>query len=51
MRFVRSLVLAASLLGLLALPAAGAEELTMECPVCDHVDVAGRGLEPNATLT
>jgi LPXTG-motif cell wall-anchored protein len=20
-------------------------------PVCDHVDVAGRGLEPNATLT
>ena len=28
-----------------------AEELTMECPVCDHVDVAGRGPEPNATLT
>ena len=51
MRFVRSLVLAAFLLGLVAVPAAGAEELTMECPVCDHVDVGGRGLEPNATLT
>ena len=23
----------------------------MECPVCDHVDVAGHGLEPDATLT
>jgi hypothetical protein len=23
----------------------------MECPVCDHVDVDGSGLEPNATLT
>jgi len=23
----------------------------MECPVCDHVDVAGHGLEPNAALT
>ena len=22
----------------------------MACPVCDHVDVAGRRLEPNATL-
>ena len=51
MRFVRSLVLATVLLLLWALPAAAAEELTMECPVCDHVDVAGRGLEPNATLT
>jgi LPXTG-motif cell wall-anchored protein len=50
MRFVRSLVLAALLL-LWAAPASGAEELTMECPVCDHVDVAGHGLEPNATLT
>jgi LPXTG-motif cell wall-anchored protein len=51
MRLARSLVLAAFLLALVAAPAAGAEELTMECPVCDHVDVAGRGLEPNATLT
>jgi LPXTG-motif cell wall-anchored protein len=51
MRFVRSLVLAAFLLLLVAVPAFGAEELTMKCPVCDHVDVAGRGLEPNATLT
>jgi LPXTG-motif cell wall-anchored protein len=50
MRFVRSLVLATILL-FWALPAFGAEELTMECPVCDHVDVAGHGLEPNATLT
>jgi LPXTG-motif cell wall-anchored protein len=50
MRIVRSLVLGALLLLLMAIPAAGAEELTMECPVCDHVDVAGRGLEPNATL-
>jgi LPXTG-motif cell wall-anchored protein len=50
MRFIRSLVLAMLLL-LWAVPASGAEELTMECPVCDHVDVAGRGLEPNATLT
>jgi LPXTG-motif cell wall-anchored protein len=51
MRLVRSLVLAAFLLALVATPAAGAEVLTMTCPVCDHVDVAGRGLEPNATLT
>ena len=51
MRLVRSLLSAAFLLALVAAPAAGAEELTMECPVCDHVDVAGRGLEPNATLT
>jgi LPXTG-motif cell wall-anchored protein len=50
MRIVWSLVLGALLLLLMAIPAAGAEELTMECPVCDHVDVAGRGLEPNATL-
>lgn len=51
MRLVRSLILAAFVLVLVAAPAVGAEELTMECPVCDHVDVAGRGLEPNATLT
>jgi LPXTG-motif cell wall-anchored protein len=50
MRIVRSLILAACLLVLVAFPAAGAEELTMQCPVCDHVDVAGRGLEPNAAL-
>jgi LPXTG-motif cell wall-anchored protein len=49
MRFVRSLVLAVILL-LWAVPASGAEVLEMECPVCDHVDVAGHGLEPNATL-
>jgi LPXTG-motif cell wall-anchored protein len=51
MRLARSLVLAAFVLALVAAPAAGAEVLTMTCPVCDHVDVAGRGLEPNATLT
>jgi LPXTG-motif cell wall-anchored protein len=50
MRLVRSLVLAAFVLVLVAAPAAGAEELTMQCPVCDHVDVSGHGLEPNATL-
>ena len=50
MRFIRSLALAVVLL-LWAVPAFGAEELEMSCPVCDHVDVAGRGLEPNATLT
>jgi LPXTG-motif cell wall-anchored protein len=50
MRFVRSLLLA-TLLVLWAVPAAGAEVLEMECPVCDHVDVTGHGLEPNATLT
>lgn len=51
MRLARSLILAAFVLALVAAPAAGAEVLTMACPVCDHVDVAGRGLEPNATLT
>jgi LPXTG-motif cell wall-anchored protein len=50
MRFARSLLLAALLL-LLAVPAHAAEELEMECPVCDHVDVSGRGLEPNTTVT
>lgn len=50
MRFIRSLILATFLL-LWAVPASGEEVLTMTCPVCDHVDVAGRGLEPNATLT
>ena len=51
MRLFRSLFLAGSLLLLLAVPAHGAEELEMECPVCDHVDVSGRGLEPNTTVT
>jgi LPXTG-motif cell wall-anchored protein len=50
MRFFRSLIPAVLLL-LWAVPASGAEELEMECPVCDHVDVAGHGLEPNAALT
>jgi LPXTG-motif cell wall-anchored protein len=50
MRFIRSLLLATLLL-LWAVPASGAEVLEMECPVCDHVDVAGHGLEPNAALT
>ncbi|HKQ00181.1 MAG TPA: LPXTG cell wall anchor domain-containing protein [Actinomycetes bacterium] len=50
MRFFRSLIPAVLLL-LWAVPASGAEVLEMECPVCDHVDVAGRGLEPNAALT
>ncbi|MDP9207337.1 MAG: LPXTG cell wall anchor domain-containing protein [Actinomycetota bacterium] len=50
MQFIRSLLLATLLL-LWAVPASGAEVLEMECPACDHVDVAGHGLEPNATLT
>jgi LPXTG-motif cell wall-anchored protein len=50
MRFARSLIPAVLLL-LWAVPASGAEVLEMECPVCDHVDVAGHGLEPNAGLT
>ena len=50
MRFARSLIPAVLLL-LWAVPASGAEVLEMECPVCDHVDVAGHGLEPNAALT
>jgi LPXTG-motif cell wall-anchored protein len=50
MRFARSLLLAAFLVVVGAVAAAGAEELTMECPVCDHVDVNGRGLEPNSTV-
>jgi LPXTG-motif cell wall-anchored protein len=50
MRFLRSLALVAVLL-LWAAPASGAEQLVMECPVCDHVDVDGSGLEPHATLT
>jgi LPXTG-motif cell wall-anchored protein len=45
------LLLGLAVLLLWAAPAYGAEELKMVCPVCDHVDVDGRGLEPNATLT
>ena len=41
----------ATFLLLWAVPASGAEVLEMECPVCDHVDVAGHGLDPDATLT
>jgi LPXTG-motif cell wall-anchored protein len=50
MRLFRSLVLIVLLL-LWAAPASGAEALVMKCPVCDHVDVDGSGLEPNATLS
>jgi LPXTG-motif cell wall-anchored protein len=50
MRLFRSLVLVVLVL-LWAAPASGAEELVMSCPVCDHVDVDGHGLEPNATMT
>jgi LPXTG-motif cell wall-anchored protein len=50
MRFARSLIPVVLLL-LWAVPASGAEVLEMQCPVCDHVDVAGHGLEPNAALT
>jgi LPXTG-motif cell wall-anchored protein len=50
MRLLRSLALVTVVL-LWAAPASGAEQLLMECPVCDHVDVDGSGLEPNATLT
>jgi LPXTG-motif cell wall-anchored protein len=35
---------------LLAAPASAAGSLTMVCPRCDHVDVDGDGLRPNATL-
>jgi LPXTG-motif cell wall-anchored protein len=50
MRLLRPLLLALLLLSW-AVPARAAEVLEMECPVCDHVDVSGRGLEPNATMT
>jgi hypothetical protein len=52
MRWSRSLpVLAVLLLLLAAAPAYGAGSLKMTCPRCDHVDVEGSGLAPNATLT
>jgi LPXTG-motif cell wall-anchored protein len=50
MRLLRPLLLALFLVSL-AVPVRGAEVLEMECPVCDHVDVSGRGLEPNTTMT
>jgi hypothetical protein len=51
MRWSRLLVGVAMLALLLAAPAYGAGALEMRCPRCDHVDVEGHGLEPNATLT
>lgn len=51
MRWSRLLVGVATLALLLAAPAYGAGVLEMRCPRCDHVDVEGHGLEPNATLT
>jgi LPXTG-motif cell wall-anchored protein len=44
------LLLGLAVLLLWAAPAYGEEELKMVCPVCDHVDVDGSGLEPNKTL-
>ena len=51
MRWSRLPVGVAVLALLLATPAYGAGALEMRCPRCDHVDVEGHGLEPNATLT
>ncbi len=51
MRRLRFLLGVATLLLLWAVPGYGAERLVMNCPVCDHVDVSGDGLEPNANLT
>ena len=51
MRRLRLSLGLAALLLLWATPGFGAETLEMNCPVCDHVDVAGHGLEANATLT
>jgi hypothetical protein len=50
MRWSRSLPGLVVLLLLLAAPAYGAGSLKMVCPRCDHVDVEGNGLQPNATL-
>jgi hypothetical protein len=50
MRWSRPLLGVAVLVLLLAAPAYGAGALEMRCPRCDHVDVEGHGLEPNATL-
>ena len=35
---------------LMAVPALAAESFVMDCPNCDHIDAAGKGLDPNATL-
>jgi len=51
MRRLRLSLGLAALLLLWATPGRGAETLEMNCPVCDHVDVAGHGLEANTTLT
>jgi LPXTG-motif cell wall-anchored protein len=51
MRRLRLALGLAAVLLVWAAPGYGAETLTMNCPVCDHVDVAGAGLEPNARLT
>jgi hypothetical protein len=51
MRWSRLLFGLGALTLLLAAPAYGAGSLEMNCPRCDHVDVAGHGLEPNTTLT
>jgi hypothetical protein len=50
MRWSRSLLGLAALTLLVAAPAYGAGALEMNCPRCDHVDVEGHGLKPNATL-
>jgi hypothetical protein len=50
MRWSRLLVGLAAVVLLLASPASAAGELEMNCPRCDHVDVEGHGLRPNATL-
>jgi LPXTG-motif cell wall-anchored protein len=43
-----ALVLSACLV--MAVPALAAESFVMSCPSCDHIDAAGKGLEPNAAL-
>jgi hypothetical protein len=50
MRWSRSLLVVAVLALLLAAPAYGVGALQMSCPRCDHVDVEGHGLKPNAAL-
>jgi hypothetical protein len=46
--FAAVLTLAAGLL--MAAPALAAESFVMNCPNCDHIDAAGKGMEPNAVL-
>jgi hypothetical protein len=50
MRWFGPLFGLATLTLLVAAPAYGVGSLQMNCPRCDHVDVDGNGLEPNATL-